>query len=242
MLMHDPLPPPPPLPDERVQRTLVLRQRYREFIESRLGRRTRSPARVVIGVLLLFTGVLIPLGLWLIISGLWARNRNGDALAGELAFIERAEPVMAFPLMVNRLLRQPGDAPVPGLFIITFDRGRAETVAFMAEVAVVAADPIPRKLPEADEQALIDLMFDEEYQPSRRRRLPDSVTAGHRVYAVDLAVHPHYLPERHLSDEMPMVPCLAEPGDQGRIRAIPYWCAFDVPPPAWAERSGVFIG
>ena len=88
---------------------------------------------------------------------------------------------------------------------------------------------------------LIDLMFDEEYQQARRWRLPESITAGHRVYAVDLAVHPHYLPERHLSDEMPMVPCLAEPGDQGGVRAIPYWCAFDVPPPPWAQWCGVFI-
>jgi hypothetical protein len=158
-----------------------------------------------------------------------------------MAFIDRAEPVMAFPLMVNRLLRQPGDAPVPGLFIISFERGRAETVAFMGEVAVAAGDPLPLKLPAADEQFLIDLMFDEEYQQSRRRRLPDSITKGHRVYAVDLAVHPHYLPDRHLSDGVPMVPCLAEPGDQGRVRAIPYWCAFDVPPPPWAERCGVFI-
>ena len=95
--------------------------------------------------------------------------------------------------------------------------------------------------PDEDRKFLILLMADEEYQRNRRRRLPDSITGGHTVYACDLGISPDYLPFRKINEEMPVIPCLAEPGDSGQIRIVPYWCAFGVTPPAWAEECKVAI-
>ena len=38
------------------------------------------------------------------------------------------------------------------------------------------------------------------------------------------------------------VPCLAEPGEQGRIRQMPYWVVFEnAPPPPWADQCPVML-
>ena len=221
--------------DEQSQRTKTLRERYRAFVESRLtAPGKRSPVRVVIGLLLLCSVVLIPIGLYLVFSGLRKRNPLRNLVLLENDSTDRAEAVMAFPLMVNSMLRSPGDAAAPGLFLVTFERD--VSMNLIAEFGQAVLEPTGRGLSKADEDFLIRLMLDEEYQRSRRRLLPMSITKGIRCYACDLAIHPWYLPGRHISDQIPMIPCLAEPGDRGEIRAVPYWLAFDVPPPPWAEN------
>lgn len=226
---------PPPLPARISEWTPVARERYRQFVLSKFEAK-RSPVKVVIGLTLCFSLVLIPIGLHLLISGL--RKRHGWAAQLQAAFIDGAVGVMAYPLMVNSMLRSPGSEPVPGLFIVSFDSGTGGNVAYMADVACRVMMP-PADLPGPDRQFLHDLMDDEEYVRARRRRLPASVTGGRAVYAVDLAVHPLYLPGRHLSDDAPMVPCLAEPGEKGEIRCIPYWCVAPVPPPPFASETPV---
>jgi hypothetical protein len=228
--------------DERTHRTRLVRENYRRFVAERIGRPKRSWIKVVIGLVLLATVVLIPVGFYLIVSGLRKQAPLQKQFQEEMAFIDRAEAVMAYPLMVNSMLRSPGDVPAPGLVIISFDRGEPETIPYMADVAIKAGEAIGHGLPPDDEQFLIDLMLDEEYQRSRRRRLPDSVTRGHRVYACDLSIHPWYLPGKRLNDEAPFIPCLAEPGEAGQIRAVPWWCVYpDYQPPPWASECPVLI-
>ena len=232
---------PPPLPtDESARRTRIVRDRYRAYVTDRIGRSKRSGWKIGLGLLLICTIAAAPVGIGLFIVGLIPRNPRRTEYEAELAFIERAQPVVAFPLMVNSMLRAPGDRPAPGLVIISFDPA-ADSVAAMAEVALAAGEPVGRGLSPEDEAALIELMLDEQYQPSRRRPLPGSVTKGARVYACDLVIHPLLLPDRHLSDDVPFVACLAEPGERGQIRTIPYWCAFDVPPPPWEKDAPVMI-
>jgi hypothetical protein len=228
-------------PDDSAERTRRIRERYRQFVSARLGGGGPSWPRVVIGLLMLFTLVLIPVGVILIIKGLFARSGSRETLEKELAFIDQAEAVMAYPLMINSMLRSPGEKPAPGLVITTFEHGETDRVSFMADVALAALDPIGKGLPEPHEAFLVELMLDEDYQRSRRRKLPLSITGGRIIYACDLFVHPLYLPDRHLSDEMPVIPCLAQPGDVGEIRAMPYWCAFDVAAPEWANRTPVVL-
>ena len=198
----------------------------------------RSSSKIILGILLCGSVVGAPLGIALLISGLRKRVPNRAAYEAEVAFIENAKAVMAFPLMVNSQLQSPGQRPAPGLVLVAFDP-KADSLQFMSEMAVTAGDPVGRNLPPRDEAALIELMVDEEYQRSRRRLLPPAVTRGVPVYACDLSIHPLYLPDQHLCDEMPMIPCLAEPGDAGQIRHVPYWCAFEAPPPAWARFAPV---
>ena len=226
--------------DERAERTAQVRDRYRQFVLSHWPA-GRSLVRVAIGILLLCSLILIPIGIWLVITGLMKRTRRKEQLEAELAFIDRAECVMAFPIMVNSLLREPGERPVPGLFVMSFDDGPPQTLEFMAEVILAMEDIDSAKVSPDDARFLTELLLDEEYQRSRRRKLPVSITAGHTIYACDIAVNPLYLPNRHLADEFPLVPCLAEPRDHGQIRPIPYWCAADALPPAWAARCGVFV-
>lgn len=226
--------------EESSQRTLEVRERYHRWITQRLGKGRRSPVRVVIGLLLMCTGALIPVGLFLVVKGLVRRNPHKRLLEEEAEFIEQAEAVMAVPLMVNSMLRRPGDRPVPGLFIISFEGGEAQTTGFMTEVATAVLRPgAGNAVPDADIEAIVAIMADETFQRGRRRQLPGTVTRGYAVYACDLAVHPWYLVGQHLSDAMPFVPCLAEPGPEGRIRAVPYWCITDGPWPEIASRCPV---
>jgi hypothetical protein len=84
-------------------------------------------------------------------------------------------------------------------------------------------------------------MADEDVRIYRRRKLPVGVTGGPTVYAIDLIVCPLLLNGRHIADEMPLVPCMAEPGDDGRVMQMPYWLATGAPPPGPAEQQEFLI-
>lgn len=226
--------------DDELSRTLAIRERYKVFLTKHLGRR-KSPVRIVIGLFLCISLVLVPLGLILIYQGLRGVSPNRRRLEEELEFVDRAHAVMAAPLMFNSALGSQGDRPAPGLFIVTFDPGAPRSTAYFAEVALAVMECGTPQMTESDKKFLADLMGDEQVQRHRRRRLPTSITRGHTVYACDLMVPPYYLPNRQINEEMPFVPCLAEPGDAGDIRVIPYWCAFDVTPPPWEENCKVAL-
>jgi hypothetical protein len=162
-----------------------IRQRYVDFVLRHRRKSTVSVGRIVVGTLLCFTGVLIPLGLFLIYRGLRAQTPLPQVLEDELEFVERAQPVMAYPLMVNRMLRRPGDQAAPGLFLISFDPGPPKTVEFMADTVLKVLDPSEAQLPQEEANWLTQLMLDEDYEPSRRRKLPPAVSRGHAIYACD---------------------------------------------------------
>src|SRR5688572_2350395 len=105
---------------DSARRTKAIRDRYRKFVLSRLGERKRSLPLILIGGIVMCTVVLIPVGLYLVIRGIRGRPKWGPALDYELGFIDRAEAVMAYPLMINSMLRRPGDAAAAGLFLISF--------------------------------------------------------------------------------------------------------------------------
>jgi hypothetical protein len=80
-------------------------------------------------------------------------------------------------------------------------------------------------------------LADEDYRVYRRRRLPPGLTAGVEVYAVDLMVSPLLLAGRRIRNEMPLVPCMAEPGDDGRTMQVPYWIVTGEEPPGLPEKN-----
>jgi hypothetical protein len=184
--------------------------------------------------LLGLTIVLLPLAVWLF--RWWRKTRQGSPDPREaLAFAERAVPVMAFPLMVNSLLRRPGTDRAPGLFLISFDP-RVDA-GFMGELAERVGAHDAQTMTRAEYDFCRGLMADEEYRVYRRRELPPGLTKGAVVYAVDLVISPLLLSGRHISDEMPLVPCMAEPSDDGRVMQMPYWIATGGPPPGQAESN-----
>jgi hypothetical protein len=212
-------------------------QQWRQLCRDRLA--GLSPVRIVIGIACIVTLVGIPFGIILLIKGLVPRV---PVLVGaELKQLAKGQVVWAYPLMVNRLLRQPANRePVPGLFLITLDPEAGDDLEIMGEIALRVGEP-PADLSAEDQAFCHNLFMDEAYQRQRRRLLPPEVSFGLEVWAVDLAVHPAYLPGGHLSDEFPLIPCLATPGRFGVTRVMPYWMVANLPPPPWAGTVPAFM-
>lgn len=221
--------------------TPLVRQRYRDFVLGRIPAPVFSLPHFVAGLISLVSVILIPLGIWHMYRAFRPRRRVPPDVQEELNFAERAELGFAFPIMVHSAIRQPGDAQVPGLFLLTFDPALAHRREEIADVALAVLAPSPEQLPAADVAYLEGLMADEEYQRYRRRPLPASATKGMPFAAIDLALSPYYLPERHLGRDLPFVPVLAVPGEQGWVRQMPYWLVFDGPAPPWAAACPVMI-
>jgi hypothetical protein len=240
---------PPPLPKEGVdvvaaevsrQSTAFARKMYRRFLVAR-SRRGVPKSRLVWGILLCLGVVTAPWGIGLIISAFVRKNEVDAPVKPELEWINGAELVLASPLMVNSMLRRPGTEAAPGLFLIYFFDGRNIPLAEVAEVVRMIEAP-PEGASAADRLYLKNLMGDLEYARNRRRPLPASISGGRVYYVVDLAVSPWYLLNNHISNEMPFVPCLAERGETGKIRAIPYWTAVnDLKPPPHVGKCPILL-
>lgn len=227
-------------------------QRYLDSIRAQLAAvepsATREGLALVFHVLLGLTVVLAPLALVLGIRR--GRHRTQVRLVLERLdtaeeFAERAKVVLAYPLMVNSMLRSPGEAPATALVIISFDPYVAhDTMMRLAADLSAGGSPASND----NDRAFADaLMSDEDFKAFRRRKIPASITGGPEVYACDLAVHPLLLRGRHVLDDWPFVPCAAEPGDSGRIAQIPFWVFEGCEPPASnlpeaeAAKIGLFL-
>lgn len=216
------------------KRTSLMRKQYGDFCYERIGKRKFSQIRFWFGVLFCLSGALIPVGLIFIFRAIRGVNAYQAEFDKEVEFINKAEAAVAFPLMVNSMLRKPGERMAPGLVLICFEP-IGESIDFMSRVAMKVLQADEKTCPEADLRELTELISDEDFVRARRRRLPTCVTDNHAVFACDLAIPPLFLPNKHISEEFPFIICLAEPGEAGEIRVVPYWCAFDdVELPAWA--------
>ena len=200
---------------------------------------TLANVALITAVLSAVTVVLLPLAVYAYRR--WRRLSTAARYArAAITFAERAEPVMAFPLMVNRVLRRPGSEPSAGLVLVCFDSNKGAAVDYMGELAVTVGEGTSEALSDADRRFCQRLMDDEQYVPFRRRKLPASITGGVDVYACDLVIDPHLLPGRHISDDLPLLPCMAERGDAGWISQIPFWVFAGGPPPD-AESKEAFV-
>jgi len=235
-------PSPPPLPPKPGPSGLDLeavKARYVAAARDAITVDDNATRLIKVGVFALvalagLTVVLLPVAVWLV--RWWRHFRQSSPGPREaLAFAGRAVPVMAFPLMVNSLLRRPGLDRAPGLFLISFDP-RAD-VRFMTELAERVGGGESSGMTADDYDFCAGLMADEEYRVYRRRKIPPGLTGATVVYAVDLVVSPLLLPGKCISDQMPLVPCMAEPGDDGRVMQVPYWLVAGTPPPGQAENN-----
>jgi len=121
--------------------------------------------------------------------------------------------------MANSTLMSPGqgDAPCLALFVFEEEEGDAHFMMELVERLMALKGTSPSN-PEEREAAV--LVNDEAYVPYRRRRIPPGLTGGRIVYAVDLRIRRARLPNGFL--EMPILPCLAMPGDTGAIEMLPW--------------------
>lgn len=227
-------------PGDPIQ-TAAVRGRYRAFLELRAIRSELDYGRLGIAVLLLLTVILAPFGVWQAIKAIRSNGAIRRDFQEEIDFIKNAELVFAAPIMVNTGLLKPGcDDGAPGIFLIDFQQRAEDPLDNLFQTVLRIAQP-PAETSASERQYLASLTEDLKYRPGRRRRLPKSVSNGRTYYAVDLALSPEYLAGGYIDAEMPIVPCLAEPGEKGRIRLIPYWTALDGIPAPKQLRLGVLL-
>jgi hypothetical protein len=239
----DRAPGPPPLPPAAAPAdAAALKERFAKAVGSALevdagAAGCFANAALVALVVSAASLVLLPLALFLYPR--WRKMRTlARVFRAAEAFSARAAPVMAYPLMVNRALRSPGNDPSAGLVLISFEPA-GNSLQFMADLAVKVGEGTAPDLSAADREFCERLMDEEQYVMSRRRRLPPTVTGGPTVYACDLAIAPQLLERRHIPDDSPLVPCVAEPGDSGRICQMPFWVVMNQDAPD-AEATEAF--
>jgi hypothetical protein len=203
----------------------LIRDAYIQFLRSRefdaYFRKLHRPPRwryiLAVPMIVSLAGVGVGLGL---IASAWLSNRKRKRIRRELiAAAEHSVPVMAYPLMANRALMRRNGTVAPALTIGTFetDARNEEMVTLAKRMLMVAHQDVSRE----SALTVIKMFEDEEYAEGRRRVVPNDLTGGRRVYAFDLMMIGDYLPTDTL--ELPMVPCLAEPGETGTIQMIPWW-------------------
>jgi hypothetical protein len=200
-----------------------IRDGYVEYLRSKnfdpyFRKLHRAPRwRYVFAVPMILSVVGAGIGLGLITSA-WISGRKRNRIRQDLIdAAERSVPVMTYPVMANvALLRQKG-AIAPALVIATFDADA--TTEEMADV-VLKMDTVDYQDVSAQTRRTVAAMFsDVQYTPGRRRLVPEELTGGRRVYAFDLMMIGDYLPTDTF--EIPLVPCVAEPGESGTIQMLP---------------------
>jgi hypothetical protein len=224
-----------------------IKARFLREINHSIGRFNQT-GRIVILILMACTFVLMPIAL-LLARRLLARTEDEEIVLAILRrarkFGRRAVAIVAYPLMVNSALRIPGAQRAPGLVVTAFDTVAQRDLGFMTRLAESLSrgggtEGEARKWSKEQRRFAEELMVDEEYRPFRRRQIPVGMTGGHTVYACDLLIEPDMLADGFLSDDCPLLPCLAEPGETGLIFLLPYWMAAAPDEPATAAQVDEF--
>ena len=205
----------------------TLKTKYQQFIRAQLAKRSLKGS--LIELPLIAIAAISKPGVAFKAFGLLRRDRKRW-----LSFIRAAEPVIAYPLMVNQVLRRPGSEPSAGLVLISFDESASQSSELMVNLALRVTSASSRST-DATEREVAALMEDETHVPSRRRRLPNALTGDRAVFACDLWIPPLLL--RNHQVDCPLIPCMAEPGERGRINVLPWWIALDRPEPTLPEDA-----
>lgn len=207
-------------------RERAIRDRYLAYLRSRkfnpiLKRFRRPPVgRYVIAFLALMTTIGIPITIYQLVR---IFRSHGDLRKSWIALVERSIPITTLPLMFNSSLgRQPG-MNAPALVIGSFEHDLRHDSELLNEIVERVYLIELEGAKDDDERAIERLMADEEFQPGRRRLLPDRLTDGHQVYAFDLPVIGDFLPAGWR--DHPLIPCMVEPGPEGQLLPIPWWVA-----------------
>jgi hypothetical protein len=139
--------------------------------------------------------------------------------------ISKAVPVWATLVMANTALFKPGPTREvwPGLVLVTFDPALANDPPLMSALVQrlwhLKTNPSP--LPEV--QKAVEWIMEERpiKREGHRYRLPNELTDGVAVYAVDIFIRRAYLKDGFLTPETGRFPCLIEPDENGKIWHVP---------------------
>jgi hypothetical protein len=208
-------------PNDRLQGSRRITQRYAELVTESVARRAIHGDWRELPLFLLACVVKGPRA----IRGF--RIMRADR-RGWRSFIRNAVAVMAYPLMVNASLRYPASDSSAGLVLVTFDPPDSSHERMLnLGRRILSAN---RGSSDPDAHWAAELMADENYRPNRRRRVPPSLTDGLVAYACDLWIPRMLLKGNYIGDAP--ICCMAEPGNHGRINILPWWIAADQPNPS----------
>ena len=124
-------------------------------------------------------------------------------------------------VQANLHLFEPGDEDYPAQVLLSFDQHLQDNPRLLLELAerMFMLKGTPQEDPDLEYVAA--LVSDEEAHEYERHLLPLSFTDGREVYAATLWVYRTFLHHGQLEERL--LPCMAEPGDEGRLELVPFW-------------------
>ncbi len=210
--------------------SIEVKKKYADFVNSReftafYNQVNPSPTwRLILAAITFMIIFLAPITIYQLIRYLIESRRRKKNKKAFIEAVDRMIPTFVLPVMVNHaLLTRPGSV-APGLFVGSFDPDAQESFELLGTTTDAIDEIACREPKNADERKVVELLSDMEFQPSRRRLLPMSITNGKPVYAFDLQVPMDALPNGELP---PFLLCMAEPGPTGQIAVVPWTIAAD---------------
>jgi hypothetical protein len=207
-------------------------ERYLEYLNSSkfnpvLQKLAGTPyGRVLLTLIAAASGIGAPIA---VIQGWKVLTHRGRWRKSMIAAARSGRPIMTFPLMVNSALTRMPGAVAPGMVIGSFESNPEQTTEYWMNLAQKLMVLAPQSVESPEEKQAVQWLNDESYVESRRIRLPTSLTGGYVVYAFHLKLVGDYFPSGLV--DIPMIPCIAVPGDFGAIQQLPWWIAVNQPDP-----------
>lgn len=159
----------------------------------------------------------------------WWRKEQAEQQAKRAASLERVRngvAAWATVVMANEGIFKLGTdkRKWPALVLVSSDETLANDpplmMALVKRLFYLKANPHASP----DVQAAVEAILKERpiKREGQRYRLPDELTDGIPVFAVDLFIHRRYLKEGRLTASSGRLPCLIELGEQGMIWHLPH--------------------
>jgi tetratricopeptide (TPR) repeat protein len=164
-------------------------------------------------------------------------NRKRDALLAELREMQATGKVVrAAIIKAYSALWGPGSDTSGGVVLFSFDRHFADNPGELLALALRVGSYKGKASDDPDEQAVAVRMNDEHGTAERRFLVPEKLAGGRAVYISSVSFYRPFLKAGYITERI--VPCLAEPGDQGRTRLLPHWAVKSKDVPATGTPPG----
>lgn len=152
----------------------------------------------------------------------WKQILSGDMESRKLReryskLARDGDIILTYVVIANQTLKYQEGANGPALVVGNFNDGRDDgkilnMVGTLARLAL-------GKSSDGKFEETSKLLSDLDYTFKRRRRIPGEIAGDAEVYAFDLKILGDFLPTKTL--KIDAIPCIAEPGPNGLICAIP---------------------
>ncbi len=224
-----------PLTPSEVQSLLALRRRFRAYLEdqARVGFGQRYGLAIIlagmglfclIGALAFASGAIggVLTGVAFLLFAFASAQKNAPKQGSRAILGQKGVPVWGVLIQANQLLFEPGERNHPCLVLFSFEPAGGH-IDYLQRLAGSIFELKETQQTDPDLRVVANYVTDERSVYFRRRKLPISFTGGPTVYCADLTIVRSCLPKGFLTERV--LPCLAEPGEQGALALLPWWMA-----------------